>query len=77
MRRRLQLALAVVACVGLTASVAFAQGTTKSALSGVVFDSGGGAVPGATVIVKHLATGVTTTAVTNSTGAFSTIDPRP
>jgi hypothetical protein len=66
----LQLALAVVTCVCVTAPAAFGQGTTKSALSGVVFDSGGGAVPGATVAVKHLGTGVTTTTVTNTTGAF-------
>ena len=71
MRRMLQLAFAVVTCVSLTGSAAFAQGgSTKSAISGAVFDSGGGAVPGATVVVKHLSTGVATTTVTNSTGAF-------
>ncbi len=47
---------------------AFGQTST---ISGVVTDTGGGVVPGADVVVKHNATGVTTSAVTNAEGAFS------
>jgi Carboxypeptidase regulatory-like domain len=39
--------------------------------SGVVVDAGGGVVPGADVVVRHNATGVTTSVVTNSQGAFT------
>ena len=60
-------ALAIVAGAGL----AFAQaGTTRTTLSGLVVDTGGAVVPGATVEVKHVATGVVTTVTTNATGAF-------
>ena len=69
--RHILIGLSVCAMVvALCASAAFAQGTTKSAISGVVLDTDGGGVPGATVVVKQLATSVSTTAVTNSTGAF-------
>ena len=70
MRRMFQVVVSMVIGLSAIASIAFAQGTTKSALSGVVFDSGGGAIPGATVVVKHQGTSVATTVVTNSAGAF-------
>ena len=38
---------------------------------GTVVDSGGGVIPGATVVVKNNATGTTTTAVTNASGTFT------
>jgi hypothetical protein len=50
---------------------AFAQGSSTSSLSGSVVDADGGAIPGATVIVKNNATGVTIEAVSNSAGQFS------
>jgi hypothetical protein len=50
---------------------ALAQSSSTSSLSGVVVDTDGGAIPGATVVVKNNATGVTTEAVSNSTGRFS------
>jgi hypothetical protein len=50
---------------------ALAQSSSASSLSGVVVDTDGGAIPGATVVVKNNATGVTTEAVSNSTGRFS------
>ena len=50
---------------------AFAQGSSASTLSGTVVDADGGAIPGATVVVKNNATGVTTEAVSNSAGQFS------
>jgi hypothetical protein len=56
----------------LTGTLASAQSaSTKSSLSGIVVDSGGGVIPGATVVVKNNATGVAINTVTNSAGAFS------
>lgn len=66
---RLVLALAFA---GLVHSPALAQGTTtKATLSGVVQDTSGGVVPGATIAVKNVATGVTNETVSNSTGTFA------
>jgi hypothetical protein len=69
--------LGSLAIVLLFTSMAFAQGSTKTALSGLITDTTGGGIPGATVDVKNNRTGVVTTAVTNSTGAFDipAIDP--
>jgi hypothetical protein len=52
-------------------------GSTKTALTGTVVDSGGGVIPGATVVVTNDATGVSTNTVTNSDGAFNVpaLDP--
>jgi hypothetical protein len=63
---------ALVVCAALATPVpAAAQGGASSTLSGVVVDTAGGVVPGADVQIKHNATGVTETAVTNAQGAFS------
>ena len=62
----------LVASVILAASgFAYAQGGTSSTLSGVVLDTGGGVVPGADVTVKHNATNVSQSSVTNTEGVFS------
>ena len=58
-----------IALLLMCVSTAHAQ--TGSALSGVVVDSAGGIIPGATVSVKNAATGVTVETVTNNSGAFS------
>ena len=65
------------AIVLLWPTVALAQGSTKTTLSGIVSDSGGGVLPGAAVEVKNDRTGLVTNVVTNSTGAFDVpaIDP--
>ena len=63
----LMLALAIVC----TASPAGAQGGATAPLSGVVVDSAGGVVPGATVSVKNNGTGTAFEVVTNDTGIFS------
>ena len=63
--------LVVIAMMSMTGTLAYAQGSTTSTLSGVVIDSGGGVIPGANVVVKNNATGTTFNAVTNSTGAFA------
>ena len=71
MRRRL-FSCVVVAWVFLAlASVSYGQGGVTQTLSGVVVDSGGGVIPGANVAIKHMATGVSDSSVTNSEGAFS------
>jgi hypothetical protein len=65
------------AIVLLWPAVALAQGSTKTTLSGLVSDSGGGVLPGAAVEVKNNRTGLVTSVVTNSTGAFDVpaLDP--
>jgi hypothetical protein len=63
---------AVLALILAFASTpAFAQGSSASSLSGTVVDTDGGAIPGATVVVKNNATGVSVEAVSNSSGQFS------
>ncbi len=57
--------------LALISTPAFAQGTSTSSLAGTVVDSGGGAVPGATIVAKNNATGVTFTAVSSGTGDFT------
>ena len=53
--------IAVLACalaLACGAAPAFAQGSTQSAtIAGVVTDKDGGVIPGATVVVKNVATG--------------------
>ncbi len=47
------------------------QGGATSTISGVVTDSAGGVVPGATIVVTSNATGTKFETVTNSTGAYA------
>ena len=72
-QRLLVLALVVCVCSGR----AFAQGSGTTSLSGTVTDTGGGVIPGATVVVKNEATGVSYETVSSATGAFSvpSLDP--
>src|SRR4029078_7217117 len=76
MKRRLARLGLLVCVLSLVSTAAFAQGAT-AALTGVVIDKDGGVIPGATVVVKNNATGVSTTVVTNSDGAYSlpALDP--
>ena len=67
MRPSLLRGLCAFACLLLFSTGAQAQ----TSLAGVAVDTAGGIVPGATVVVKNNATGVSTETVTNSTGAFS------
>jgi carboxypeptidase family protein len=60
----------VCALLLVTAS-AYAQGGNTSSISGVVVDSNGGVIPGASVVVKNDATGVTFETTTTSAGTFS------
>src|SRR5687768_1791472 len=77
MNRGLWRSLAAVIVLLVSAEFAYAQGSGTTSLSGVVTDSGGGVIPGATVVVKNAATGVTFEAITTSTGAFNVpaLDP--
>ena len=72
---RFGLALLLVVATLLSA-LAYAQGT-RSTLSGVVSDSGGGVLPGVTVVVTSEQTGTKQTAVTNERGIYSVpaLDP--
>jgi Carboxypeptidase regulatory-like domain/TonB dependent receptor-like, beta-barrel len=78
MRVGVQRLALVIALVGLTPVLALAQGSAnRSTISGVVQDSSGGVLPGVTIVVKNVATGVTNQTVSNTTGTFSipALDP--
>ena len=57
MRHSLSRLMLAAALICLASGTAFAQGSTTSSISGTVVDSGGGVIPGATVVVKNNATG--------------------
>ena len=52
------------------ASTAWGQGATSS-INGIVQDTGGGIIPGATVVVTSTATGTKYETVTNTAGTFN------
>ena len=60
-----------VLLLAIAGSPAYAQSTSASSLSGVVVDADGGAIPGATVVVKNNATGKVVEGVSNTTGRFA------
>src|SRR5262245_23543600 len=64
-------AVALLTALVVSAGPSYAQGGTASTLSGVVVDASGGVIPGADVVAKHNATGVVTSAVSNTDGLFS------
>ncbi|MEO6237253.1 MAG: carboxypeptidase-like regulatory domain-containing protein, partial [Vicinamibacterales bacterium] len=66
-----KIVLATVLLAGLVANVgtARAQGLTGQ-IAGVVTDSGGGVMPGATVTVKNVGTNLVRETVTGADGAF-------
>jgi hypothetical protein len=57
--------------VCLTGSLVFAQTGTKAALTGLVKDPQGNGIPGATVTVKNVDTGVSTATQTNGSGNWA------
>jgi hypothetical protein len=68
--KRLCCVLLVLAiCTAGAASRALAQGLTGQ-MSGIVTDTGGGVIPGATVTIKNVGTTLTREAVTGPDGAF-------
>jgi hypothetical protein len=65
-----RLGSAIVLLIALGTSSVFAQVSTAR-IVGVVRDTSGALIPGVTVNIKHLDTGVTRTAVTNETGNYT------
>jgi hypothetical protein len=63
--------MAAVLLLAFMSTSASAQGTATSSITGVVVDSGGGFVPGATVVVKSDSTGAESTTVSGANGAFT------
>ena len=63
--------LMTLAILALISAPAFAQGGNTSAIGGVVVDSAGGVIPGATVVVKNSGTGATFTAYAGPRGRFN------
>jgi hypothetical protein len=57
--------------VALTATGAFAQGSSTAGISGVVVDSDGAVIPGATVTVRNVKTGELFHTVTSGEGVFA------
>ena len=68
---RAGLATVLASFLCMSGSLVHAQGSTTSTITGTVADNTGGVVPGATVTATHLATGVVSTTVTNTQGAFT------
>lgn len=65
----LRLAIVVVALVWTSSFATYAQNITGT-LTGVVTDTTGAVIPGATVVARNLNTGVTSTAVTDKAGVY-------
>src|SRR5947209_13575323 len=63
--------LAVLFVLG--AFLAVAQTGTEGSILGVVKDSSGAVVPGASVVVTNLETGISTSAVTDGSGFFQVL----
>src|SRR4029453_14941075 len=72
-RRVVHGVIAVLACLGLSGlpAPAEAQRSDRAAISGVVTDNQGAAVPGASVTIRNEATGVEVVLTTNEAGAYS------
>jgi hypothetical protein len=76
--RRLACSVLVFSLCCLVGADAFAQGgSTKTSVSGIVTDTAGGVIPGATVVVTNNDTNIATNTVTNGEGAFNVpaLDP--
>jgi hypothetical protein len=70
--------LLALVCLTISSAPVFAQGVnTKATLTGVVQDPSGAVIPGASVVLKNTATGVTNETVSNATGNFAVaaLDP--
>jgi hypothetical protein len=76
-RRSVLLVFLTIAVFFACANPAFAQGVATAQLSGTVTDPSGGAVSGAMVEVRNVATNTTSTAGTNTNGfyAFASLAP--
>ncbi len=65
-----RVAFALLAALLLILPSAFAQSATSGGVAGTITDPSGAAVQGATVTIKNDATGVTSTVMSNATGAY-------
>ena len=75
-RSTLLVFLAIAVFLGCANSV-FAQGVATAQLNGTVTDPSGGAVSGATIDLRNVATNTTSTATTNDSGyyVFASVTP--
>src|SRR5262245_13157372 len=64
------LGLAIVLLIASASSASFAQVATAR-IVGVVHDTTGALIPGASISFKHLASGYTRTTVSNETGSYT------
>ncbi len=71
MRESVQRVLLTAGLVCLVAGTVYGQGGASSSISGVVKDSAGGVIPGATVVVTSNATQTKFETVSGTTGAFT------
>src|SRR5205814_5566938 len=76
MKRTLHGLLAVIAVFLLHVPAARAQ-VDRATLSGVVKDTGGGVVPGATILVTNLATNLESQQTTTATGTYQVVNLIP
>src|SRR6266567_3234987 len=67
--------LALIAAALLLPASVFAQFDTATVL-GAIKDSSGAVVPGATVTLKNIATGITANAVTDADGSYQFLNVR-
>src|SRR5437899_10544492 len=65
-----RLGIAIVVLIALGTSLVFAQGSTATIL-GVVRDTTGALVPGVSITVKHIDTGLTRTAISGESGGYN------
>src|SRR5438128_1248901 len=70
MRRLVSSVALLLVCVAVAAPT-YGQGGTTSTLSGIVVDTSGGVIPGADVVATHVATGITSSTISNAEGLFS------
>lgn len=67
----MSLGLAVAFLAAFWPTLARAQGSATSSITGVVVDAEGGFVPGATIKIKSDSTGLEFSAVSGANGAFT------
>lgn len=75
---RLAVRMCAIAIIALGMSTAaWAQGASTTSITGIVQDAQGGAVPGATVVIKNNGTNATINTVSNDQGTFTatSVDP--
>src|SRR4029077_20857619 len=72
MRSYLVVGLLVVLAVLCLSGLLLAQRSDRGIITGIVTDSTGSSVPGATVKVRNEGTGVATALVSNDAGAYTT-----